>query len=167
MGLVGALDRHFEEYLLAVLLILISCVMLLQIVMRYAFSAALPWPEEFSRYCFVYSAFLTVGYCTQRGTLLRVDLVASFMPKPVQRALDLVMRVCCLVFYAALFYSSILLTQRIHASGQMTPAMRVPFSVVYFAAVVGFFCGTIRGVQDVVKHLRPSDKFGSDGEVAK
>ena len=151
-------DEHFEEYMLAALLILISCIMLLQIVMRYFFSAALSWPEEISRYCFVYSAFLTVGYCTQRGTLLRVDLVASFLPKAMQRGLDLLMRTVCLLFYAALFYSSILLTQRIHASGQMTPATRIPFSIVYFAAVIGFFCGTIRGAQDLWKHLKLSGK---------
>jgi len=164
LRLVGELDRHFEEYMLAALLVSISCIMLLQIVMRYFFSAALSWPEEISRYCFVYSAFLTVGYCTQRGTLLRVDLVASFLPMPVQRGLDLLMRAVCLVFYAALFYSSILLTQRIHASGQMTPATRVPFSIVYFAAVVGFFFGTIRGVQDFWKHLK---RLGKREEAAR
>ena len=49
-----ALNQHLEEYLIALFLIAITFVMLLQIVMRYVFQHSLSWPEEFSRYCFVY-----------------------------------------------------------------------------------------------------------------
>ena len=54
-----ALNQHLEEYLIALFLIAITFVMLLQIVMRYVFQHSLSWPEEFSRYCFVYITFLT------------------------------------------------------------------------------------------------------------
>ena len=45
------LDKHFEETLLGIFLILITVIIFLQVVMRYVFSRALSWPEEFTRYC--------------------------------------------------------------------------------------------------------------------
>jgi len=60
------LDDHLEEYILAVLLVTISCVMMLQIIMRYIFNSSLPWPEELTRYCFVWSGFLGIGYSIKR-----------------------------------------------------------------------------------------------------
>ena len=68
-----ALNQHLEEYLIALFLIAITFVMLLQIVMRYVFQHSLSWPEEFSRYCFVYITFLTFGYCIQHDSMLRLD----------------------------------------------------------------------------------------------
>lgn len=75
-----ALNQHLEEYLIALFLIAITFVMLLQIVMRYVFQHSLSWPEEFSRYCFVYITFLTFGYCILFGsgeTNLQVSGVRS------------------------------------------------------------------------------------------
>ena len=58
------LDENLEGTILMVLLAAFSCVMMLQVIMRYAFGNALSWAEEVCRYCFVYSAFLK---CTLYG----------------------------------------------------------------------------------------------------
>jgi TRAP-type C4-dicarboxylate transport system permease small subunit len=147
--IVRFLQEYLEEYLLAVLLVVISCVMLLQIVMRYFFSSALSWPEELSRYCFVYSTFLTIGYCAKKETLLHVDILTSKLPRRIQNVLDLSVRFLTFLFYVILLCNSVFLTQKIYMTGQKTPALRISFAVVYFAAVFGFFIGSIRCGQDV------------------
>ena len=69
------IDHYLEEAILVIFLILIACVMMLQIVVRYVFQSPLPWPEEFCRYCFVYSVMIATGYCIRNGSMLRVDVV--------------------------------------------------------------------------------------------
>ena len=52
------LDKYFEETVMMIFLAALSCAMMLQIISRFIFQHALPWPEEFCRYCFVYSVML-------------------------------------------------------------------------------------------------------------
>ena len=56
MKILRWLDAHFEEVLLAILLIVIACVSLLQVVIgKVRFIPALTWAEEFCRFCWVTS----------------------------------------------------------------------------------------------------------------
>lgn len=52
------LDENFEEFIMIIFLILLTCIMMLQVVMRYFFHNPLSWAEEACRYSFVYSVML-------------------------------------------------------------------------------------------------------------
>ena len=78
------LDENLEEFLMLILLAMISIIIMLQVIMRYVFGHALSWPEEFTRFCFVYTGCLSAGYCIRRGVGIRVDLLLNFMPKPMK-----------------------------------------------------------------------------------
>ena len=69
-----ALDEHFEEWMLTLLLGAMAVIMLLQVIMRYVFNMALTWPEEACRYLYIWCCFLGISYCISRRTELRVDL---------------------------------------------------------------------------------------------
>lgn len=69
MRILKWLDKNFERVLLSFLLAVISCLMMLQIIMRYLFGNALAWPEELARYCFLASAYLCMGYCIKYNLL--------------------------------------------------------------------------------------------------
>ncbi|HOA15146.1 MAG TPA: TRAP transporter small permease [Bacillota bacterium] len=143
------LDDHLEEYILAVLLVVISCVMMLQIVMRYVFNSSLPWPEELTRYCFVWSGFLGIGYSIKRGLMLKIDVIFSLFPKKVQKVLDIFSQVVMLVFFSYMFVMSIDVFKKVISSGQTSPALRLPMSYVYASLLAGFALAAIRSVQSI------------------
>ena len=92
------IDHYLEEAILVIFLILIACVMMLQIVVRYVFQSPLPWPEEFCRYCFVYSVMIATGYCIRNGSMLRVDVVINLFPRGIAFALDIFSKILATVF---------------------------------------------------------------------
>lgn len=148
------LDEHFEEYIFAVLLVIISCVMMLQIVMRYVFNSSLPWPEELTRYCFVWSGFLGIGYSIKKGLMLKIDVIFALFPKKVQKALDMLSQVVVLIFFAYMFVMSIDVFKKVVASGQTSPALSLPMSYVYASLLVGFAMASLRSVQSIILTLR-------------
>ena len=101
-----ALNQHLEEYLIALFLIAITFVMLLQIVMRYVFQHSLSWPEEFSRYCFVYITFLTFGYCIQHDSMLRLDIIKEVLPKKAWDVLQVIVILISAAFFLIISFSS-------------------------------------------------------------
>ena len=69
MKVIKWLDEHFEETFLVFFLVLISCITMLQIIAR-TFFAALSWPEEFCRYCWIWSVFISLPYTMRKGNMI-------------------------------------------------------------------------------------------------
>jgi TRAP-type C4-dicarboxylate transport system permease small subunit len=89
MKVVKWFDEHFEDTLLVIFLILISFVSLLQIIAR-KFFGSLPWPEEFDRYCWIWTVFISLPYTIRKGNMLRVNVLVDLLPSKVRNAINLV-----------------------------------------------------------------------------
>lgn len=144
-------DENFEECLLMILLILMSLVMVAQIIMRFVFRSSLSWPEEFCRFSFVISGFLSIGYCIRRGKMLKVDILMELFPKSLQKALDLAGRFVTLLFFAYLSYYACFATINSARGGMKSPAMEVPMCILYGSAFVGSVIGVLRQIQDLAR----------------
>jgi len=160
--IVSWLDDNLEETILVALLLAMSCVMMMQVIVRYVFSSAMAWPEEFCRYCFVYSGMLSAGYCIRKKVGIRVDLVVNFMPKLIRIFLEYFSKLTLLTLYGYLFYSSFGL---ISITTTVSSAMQLPIKFVYMAFPIGFGLGTIRGIQDLVLYTKSLTAAKGDKET--
>jgi TRAP-type C4-dicarboxylate transport system permease small subunit len=141
------LDKHFEEYVLSGLLIVIAVITMLQVIMRYVFNASLSWAEEASRYAFVWSALVSIGYTIKENSILKVDTLIEALPALLKNLLITLINLGVTLFFGYLFISSIPAVQRVISTGQTSPALKLPLGWVYFAAIAGFFLATARSVQ--------------------
>lgn len=154
MRTVKWLDKHFEECLLVFFLVLISCVMMLQVFMRYVLNNSLTWPEEFCRYCYVWTAFMSLGYTIRQGNMLRVAVVMDLLPQVVRKIVALLVELVCLVFFAVFFFNSIDVVKAIGRMNQTSTAMGWPMNIVYLCTVIGFGLAALRTLQSIYMQLR-------------
>jgi len=148
------LDEHFEEYILSGLLVVIAVVMMLQVIMRYVFNASLSWAEEASRYAFVWSALVSIGYTIRENSILKVDTLVEALPAGLKHILVTLINLSVTLFFGYLFISSIPAVKRVIMTGQTSPALKIPLGWIYFAAIAGFFLATVRSVQKTGHDLR-------------
>ncbi len=141
-----------------VLLVAIAVVMMAQVIMRYCFRQSMPWPEEFCRFCFVYSGFISMGYCVRKGKMLKVDILVGFFPEALQKALDLVSRVITLLFFAYLSFYAYQATMNSMRGGMKSTAMELPMWIIYAAVLIGSTLGFIRQAQDLYRFFKPEKK---------
>lgn len=154
MRIVKWLDDHFEEFLLVILLVLIAVVMLVQIVMRYVVNSSLTWAEEFCRYCYVWTAFLSLGYTAKMDNMLRVGVVMDLLPDTLHRIVNILAQVVVVGFFGVFAYQSIGVITAIQGMGQRSTAMGWPTYMVYFCTFIGFALGCLRGLQRLVTMVR-------------
>ncbi len=159
MKILKWLDENFEEYVLMTLLVMIASIMMLQIVMRYVFNASLSWPEELTRYCFVWSTFIGISYSIKKGSMLRIDAILGAMPKKVQDVIEILTQVVVLAFFGFLLSNAFEVVQGIYASGQKSPAIGIPMYMIYSCTVVGFSLAILRGFQVLTTTVKQT--FGS------
>jgi TRAP-type C4-dicarboxylate transport system permease small subunit len=151
MKLLRWLDQRFEESVLVLLMIGISCTMFLQIIMRYIFSMPLTWPEEISRYMWIWTVFFSMSYAIKVGNVLRVDILTEFMGERLKKYLEMILQVIALIVYSIFSYYSVIVEKALITSKRVSPALRIPMYMVYFVVCIGFFLSVIRTVQFLVK----------------
>lgn len=63
MKVIKWLDAHFEETILVLLLVAIACISMIQVLFRkIPFVTSLTWAEEFCRFLWIWSVFLSLPY---------------------------------------------------------------------------------------------------------
>ena len=149
------LDENFEEIILCALIVIITSCTCLQCFMRYVVNHALSWTDELSKYCFVYSGFISIGYCIRRFLMIRIDLIKSLLPGKVFSIISVFVTLVMTTFFILLFKASITTYQDYLAGNMVSPALGIPMYVVYAGAVVGFAIAIFRSIQCLIVHDIP------------
>lgn len=148
------LDEHLEETLLVICLVLISCVCLVQVIIRnIPWIPSLQWAEEFCRFAWIWSVFLSLPYTIRKGNMLRVNVLLDLMPHVVRKTMNIIVDIVVAASMGLLAFHSIEVTQSIAASGELSPAMLWPMSIIYGIMLLGYALGTLRGIQMIIIHI--------------
>lgn len=160
------LDTNFEGFVLGIFLIAITLIIFFQILMRYLFNSALPWPEELSRYCFVCSTLLSLSFCVRHKSMMRVDALVSLLPKIAQNIIECFILLISLALYIVLFIFSLDTVSLSRASGQLSTALQIPMYLIYGWGSFSFILAVLRTIQAVFEHIRGMFRTGKeDAEI--
>ena len=129
-----------EKVLLALVVLFLTsmtAVVVLGIVARYVLLISIPWTEELSRYLMIWTAFMAFGVAYRRRELILVRMLVDRLPFKVYRYTMAVSDLLCGFFLALVVIYGIKLCML--NSTQVSPAARIPMSMVYSAIPIG--CG--------------------------
>ena len=154
MKVVKWLDEHMEEFLLVILLVVIACVSLLQVIIRkIPWIPSLTWAEEFCRFCWIWSVFLSHPYTIRMGNMLRVGVLLDMLPNAVRKTVNILVDIVTTACMGLLAYHSVAVVGGIQASGEASPAMLWPMWIVYSVMLIGFVLAVLRGLQQMYIHV--------------
>lgn len=159
MKLIKWLDDHFEEILLVLCLIAITLVSFVQVIVRKIPGvASFTWAEEFCRFAWIWSVFLSVPYTIKNRSMLRVTVVLDLLPQTARKILDILVDLTTIACMALLFYHSFpVLNKMMFPSGgkavELSPAMRWPMWWMYIFMLLGFGLAVLRGVETLIHHI--------------
>lgn len=153
------LDKHMEETFLVVMLVLIACVSMLQVIVRkIPGMSSLTWAEEFCRFMWIWSVFISLPYTIRMENMLRVGVLKDLLPDFLKKIVNLAVDIVTMLSMAYLGYYSVTVYQNIARSNEISPAMQWHMSFVYVFMVIGFFLGAVRGIQMILIHIRDFHK---------
>lgn len=148
------LDQYLEESLMVALLVAMTLAMGLQVLSRYLLNLSLPWSEEVTRYLFVWSAFISVSYCTKKCVSIKVEQAVSMLSKRGQAGVKLLNHSIELIFFFYMIPFAFLYLKSAIDSGQVSPACGIPMYVVQAAPLFSFILVAIRIIQRWVIELK-------------
>lgn len=150
------------DYACGALCVLILAAMVLltgaQIVCRIWFTA-LVWSEELTRYLMIWGTFLGATCVYRRSGHISVTVAQGLCPPSVRTCMVVLCHLLCGAFFIASFLYGIDYMQM--QSRQLSAALRVPMSRVYFAIPLGFGIMTFH-VVDLLLGMIPGQGNGRE-----
>lgn len=154
MKIIKWLDLHFEEFFMVVFLVLITVVSLMQVIVRnIEVIPSLTWAEEFCRFCWIGSVFLSLPYTIRNISMLRVCVLLDLLPETVHKLINIATYFITAACMALLAYYSVDVVSYLMESGEVSPAMQWPMWAVYSTMLIGFALGIARGIQQGILHI--------------
>jgi len=149
----------FEEQVPALLMIITSLLIFVQVVIRYVFSGSLIWAEEFARYGIVWFVFLGSSLAVRKGAHASVDVLVNLLPGKPRKTVEIIAAALSLAFCVLIFWYGMTLVLRVYQMGNLTPAMEIPMFIPYLAIPGGCLLMTVRYAQQLVEKITaPANK---------
>ncbi|AEQ52681.1 TRAP transporter small permease [Pelagibacterium halotolerans] len=150
--------------LLVMLVVVMTLVMLLslglQVVLRYAFSVTLPWPDEVALAMFSWSVLLIAPLGIREGFHARLVIVAESLPPRWQIIQQRCVNALCIVLGGVLFWAGGRYT--FEAGGLRSAAIGYPLVWLYAALPVSGVLIMIFGAERVIRVDQPETVVKTD-----
>ena len=137
----------------SLLIMAMAFIMVMNVILRYIFHFSFNWGDEIIRYLCVYMSFLGIASSWRFGTHIGVTLfVERVMPEGIRKYVRLISDIITIVFLIITVYFGYVLIQRIIASGQTSPALKVPMWMIYGIVPVSSILGIIQLLIQMFRH---------------
>lgn len=152
------LDKYFEEVVLAILLFVMMMIMGIQVTARYALGNSLSWSEEVTRFCFIWTGFLSISYCIKNSADIKIeqfiDLFENVAGGKVKIAFKTLVNVAEFILFAYLLPFAYHYVNSAYISRATSPACGIPMWIVQSITLISFVMCEFRIIQKLVKHVR-------------
>lgn len=155
------LDKNFEETVMIILLMLMTVIMGVQVCARYLFNFSLSWTEEITRYLFVWSGFISIGFAAQKAIAIRLEQLTEKLKGKVKSAVFIIDYVVEFAFFAYMIPSAWNYLMTAIASGQVSTACEMPMWVLQASPFVGFLLVEVRLVEKIYQEVKKGKGDGT------
>jgi TRAP-type C4-dicarboxylate transport system permease small subunit len=119
---------------------------------RYVLNNSASWTEEIARYLLIGTVFVGATIGVAKNNHIQVDFFYRFMPRPVSRAMGLLVDVMRIVFFGLAVLMSWQMMQKL-GSYKMT-VIDLPMNIVYSVVMLGFAAMCVRSIWVLRVHWR-------------
>lgn len=147
MKLLKLLDEKLEEYIMVVMVVVMTTLIMVQVIMRYVFNNSLAWTEEMARYLFLWSIWLGASYGVKTKGHVRLTVLTSRLSEKAQNIIGVIVYFIWLLFVIFLVVKGYELVGKLIVSGQTSTALHLPMWIAYASVPVGCTLMTIRMIQ--------------------
>ena len=137
---------------------------LIQVVFRYVFNNALPWPDEAARFCMLWMTGLMAPTAFRRGGFVAIDMLGHALPQALGKLLSLILlliSLLVLVIAVQIGYAEVtgfggkFATASLYVPGSLTLTewVRVPRSWMMMSLLVGVVLLTLVNIELILRNL--------------
>ena len=154
MSFIKWLDKNFEYFCLAALLVVMTVLSFTNVIMRYCLLSPIYWSDEVCCYCLALSAFFCLPCSIRYRSAIRVDTFVALLPKAVQKVFNVVCDVIMIAFLGICVKGGIDVAASAAKIAQKSPALQIPVEYLYHIMTFCFVLAIVRSIQVIVLEFK-------------
>ena len=145
-----------EEYIIAVMLLVMTVINGANIVSRYLFKYSLAFSEELLVYIFVWASMLGASAAVKRGANLGLSILTDLIPAKGQKHVTAITTFAGVILFAVLVIMGVQMVQSEYNFGITTPTMGLPEWIFGLGIPIGAGFYIYRSIQVILRAYRGS-----------
>lgn len=133
-----AVAHRAEEYLIAVIIAVMTLLTFAQVVLRYGFNAGFLWALEANFYLFGWLVLIGMAYCVRERAHIGVDAAVRLLSPRLRRAVGLVVALLSLAYAGLMFYGAYNYVDRLRIIGVEAEDIAVERWILTLCLPIGF-----------------------------
>lgn len=155
-------DLNWSDGLVLAVFWGLAFVVFLQFFTRYVLNDSLGWTEEIARFLLIGVTFIGAVMATRKQSHIAVEFLYRWLSRPVRRALQTIVDIVSVVFYAGLAVISVQMAGR---TNQSMVSIQMPKSIIYWGVAICFAFMALYAVAALVRHWRTGTSRLIDPEL--
>lgn len=148
--------NNIELYVATICFFILTIMLTLQVISRYALRHSFTWMEEFATIMFIWMIYLGISAAVTHRKHLRIDFLLNMMPFKIKRAMLILSNI---IFALCNVYIAYIMTDVIRLLGKsMTTMLRLPQGLVYSIIPLSLLLACVRLVQDTMKMMHETEE---------
>ncbi len=128
-----------------------TVVITIQVLFRYCFNSALPWPEEAARFMMVWMTFLVIPHAYRNGLNVNMQLFIEKVPQKIRFIIDILLQILIITSVVVCFSEGWKMTVR--GTGITTSTLGIKMSYIYAILPISFGMMAIIGCEKFLKTI--------------
>lgn len=155
-------DLNWSDGLVLAVFWGLAFVVFLQFFTRYVLNDSLGWTEEIARFLLIGVTFIGAVMATRKQSHIAVEFLYRWLSRPVRRALQTIVDIVSVVFYAGLAVISVQMAGR---TNQSMVSIQMPKSIIYWGVAICFAFMALYAAAALVRHWRTGTSRLIDPEL--
>ncbi len=144
--------KNFEEIIAGTFLLIMVCLVIINVILRYVFNYAIYWAEEVSTICFVWATFVGASAVYKNKMDIGIDVLVTKTSPAIQKIVKTFVHFLMLLINGYILYMSIVFTKI--SSIKPTAVLGVSSAVVNSALIFGFGLITLHTLRFIAQDLK-------------
>ena len=156
------MTKNFEEFIAAILIVVTTLLVLMNVFFRYFLHTGIYWSEEVATSCFVWSIFIGAAGAYRQGAQLGIDLLVKKLPETARKIVQILVQIVLILINVFIVYLSVQYIQ--HTYTIKTSVLAVSSAWVSASIPVGFGLTSVYSVLGLWRMIRGfGAKEGKEG----
>jgi TRAP-type C4-dicarboxylate transport system permease small subunit len=154
-GVMDKISRWIEKGSIALCIVcgaILVSITFIAVIFRYIIHTPIRWSEELARMLLIWIVFFGGNIAIREGRHLSLDFLENAFSPALKRILEMFSVVVGLIFFAIVFYTSLLMMNEIGSVARLS-VIRVSMAVPYFALPAGAFLMVFQLINNMVQNI--------------
>lgn len=138
-----------SEWLYMTMTVIMVLAIFLQVVCRYVFNHALPWPEEIARFMFCLSCYAALSISMRGDANLRITILLDNLPPRPKKWLNMACSGINILFFILFSYLAWDIAWQIRDMGQTAISMPFPIWIIWVGISIGAILAALQAARNL------------------